>query len=213
MCYTNIRAMALRHGHVRCSQITSLAPADFYSVMIYMIGKTKQYGGKIVVPLLVFIHGFFFVFVAMYLVGTTRLGSSSFDTEYIGPMLIIISLTWMPFVILPQVFAQYWALRKMPNYGALCPRSICLQAIVMAVMAIRLLFKFGVNMPDISGQEDTGFFQRVSSILQLWYGRDFIANNYLLWIAGAGIVYLRTRSSKSKTSETGKEVELEVLLA
>lgn len=180
------------------------------SVATYMIGRSKQIGGKVIIPLLLLIHAFVFVFLAWVIVNSPRDHSSSSTNSTIGAILIILDLSSTWFTLLLQFCAQYWELRKMIDYGALSPRSCCMQAAVMAAMAIRLFIKFGFSFEGVPEAKDLGFFWWVFANVQWFYVRGFASFNLLLWVGGAAITYFATRGSKK--AATKENIELGVVL-
>lgn len=180
------------------------------SVATYMIGRSKQIGGKVIIPLLLLIHAFVFVFLAWVIVNSPRDHSSSSTNSTIGAILIILDLSSTWFTLLLQFCAQYWELRKMIDYGALSPRSCCMQAAVMAAMAIRLFIKFGFSFEGVPEAKDLGFFWWVFANFQWFYVRGFASFNLLLWVGGAAITYFATRGSKK--AATKENIELGVVL-
>lgn len=179
-------------------------------MIIYVIGRSKEVGGKLIVPFLVLIHAFFFVVIAWDIVRHPRDFSLSIGTSFLEGVLAHFALFSMPLILLLQPIAQYWELRKMPDYGALSPRSICMQAIVMAVIAMRMFIKFEFAFRGPENKKG-GFWFRVLMTLFYWYFQAFESWNCLLWIGGVGLVHLATRSTKTGT--VGREMELGVFLA
>lgn len=174
-----------------------------------MIGRSKEVIGKLIVPALVLIHALFFVFAAWDVVRNPRDFSLSVGSGMVEGILVYLGVFSMPFILLLQTLAQYWELRKMTNYGALSPRSICLQVTILAIIAIRLFVKFGVHFPSLPN-DGGGTFWRAFLTLFSWYFHGFMSYSLLMWIGGAGLVYFSTRSSK--TDIVGQEVELGVFL-
>lgn len=177
------------------------------SVITYIIGRQRELGGKLFVPLLIVFHAFIFVFVAGYITMDT---SAAITYPFIAGMIAMLGVMTMPFIILLQIVAQHFELRKMSDYGALSPRSVCLQAIVMGVIAIRHFSKSGFTTFIKPGEAEMSFFGHIWDAFCRWYLGLFMPFNCLLWVAGVVIVYLGTRSSK--TGRAGPDVELGVFL-
>lgn len=177
------------------------------SVITYITGRQRELGGKLFVPLLIVFHAFIFVFVAGYITMDTY---AAITYPFIAGMIAMLGVMTMPFIILLQIVAQHFELRKMSDYGALSPRSICMQAIVMSVIAIRLFSKSGFTTLITPGGEDMSFLRHIWYVLARWYLELFMPFNCLLWVGGAAIVYFGTRSSK--TGRAGSDVEMAVFL-
>lgn len=173
------------------------------SAVIYTVDRHREDGSKCVVSFLASFHTFVFVLVAWMIVGRPK---DDMGTMIVGGFIGYIAVFSMPFIILLQIAAQYFELQKMTNYGVLSLQSVCMQAIVMAIIAIRLLIKTGFTFSSSSGKKESGFLTK----LLIWYFGGFISLNYLLWIGGAILVYFATRSSK--IGHHGRDVELGVLL-
>lgn len=180
------------------------------SVATYVIGRSKQIGGKVIIPLLLLIHAFVFVFLAWAIVNGPRDNSSSSTNSTIGAILVILDLSSTWFTLLLQFCAQYWELRKMSGYGALSLRSFCMQAAVMAAMAIRLFIALGFSFEGVPEAKDLGFFWWVFANVQWFYFRGFASFNLLLWVGGAVIIYFTTRATKRAV--TKENIELGVVL-
>jgi hypothetical protein len=180
------------------------------SVIFYTIGKSKEVGGKLIVPALVLIHAFFFVFVAWELINDPKDYSLSVGSSMIEGMIAYTAVLSMPFILLLQFCSQYWELRKMADYGALSPRSCCMQAAVMAIMALRLFIKMEFNFDNGPDREKLGFFWRALSTVLTSYFKGFLSFNCLLWISGAAIIYFATRASKTLMQK--ENVELGIVL-
>jgi hypothetical protein len=186
----------------------------FGSIAIYTTGKSKKLGGKFTVPSLVYMHAFFFVFVPLKVINEPEESSSYLDSQMIGALLVFLAVLSMPLILLLQFCAQYWELRKTIDYGALSPRSCCIQAAVMAIMALRHFIRMGVNFEDIYGWKTLSFvwallWGKLPNVLTI-YITGFLSINFVLWIGGAAIIYFATRASKTCTAE--KYVELGVVL-
>lgn len=184
------------------------------SVATYMIGRSKQIGGKVIIPILLFIHALIFVFLAWGVTGKSRDYSMVASSSMVAAMIFILDMQSTPFMLLSQFCAQYWELRKMSDYGALSLRSCCMQAVVMAAMAFRLFIRVGYSFEDVSegsdDVKDSGFFWWVLAYIQGLYLRGFMSFNLLLWVGGAAIIYFATRASKK--SVTKENIELGVVL-
>ena len=84
----------------------------------------------------------------------------------------------------------------MSDYGALSPRSCCMQAAVMVVMAFRLFIRVGYNLEDVSEGKVSGVFRWLLAYITGLYYRGFMSFNLLLWVGGAAIIYFATRASQ-----------------
>lgn len=174
------------------------------------MGRSKQVGGKLIVPVLVFIHAFFFVFVAWEVINEPKDFSLSVGTSIVEGLIGYLAVLSTPFILLLQFCAQYWELRKMSDYGALSPRSCCMQAAVMVMIALRLFIRMGFTFGGVPGGKDLGFFARaLANVLRFYFG-GFISFNFILWIVGAAIIYYATRASK--TGMARENVELGIVL-
>lgn len=176
------------------------------SVATYVMGRSKQIGGKVVIPILLLIHAFIFVFLAWEVLGKPVNYSMVADSTMVVAMITILNLQSTPFLLLFQFCAQYWELRKMSDYGTLSLRSCCMQAAVMAAMAFRLFIRVGYSFEGISDGNDLGFFWWIMGP----YLRGFMSFNLLLWVGGAAIIYFATRASKKGV--TKGNIELGVVL-
>lgn len=209
--------MALCHEPVGAAfKSTFLCWLTHGRVVIYVIGRQKEFGGKCVVPLLVIFHTFVFDLVAWDVVSHPRDVSLSMSTGIVEGFLAVVGVCSMPFIMVTQIVAQHFELRKMADYGALSVRSFCVQAIAMTCIAVRLLMKAGITFEPAAEQEEakrkdtSGFFARFFTALLRCYFTNFMASNCLLWAGGAVLVYFSTRSSK--ISRRGQDVELGVFL-
>lgn len=180
------------------------------SVAIYVIGRSKQIGGKVIIPVLLLIHAFFFVLITWGIVDNPRDYSMSVDSTMMEALIVYLVVSSTPFILLLQFCAQYWELRKMSDYGALSLRSCCMQAAVMAVIALRLFIKIGITFEGVPDWKDLGFFRWVlANVLRLYF-QGFMSFNFILWIGGAAIIYFATKSSK--TGMAKENIELGVVL-
>jgi hypothetical protein len=181
------------------------------------MGSSKRNCGKFSVPALVYMHALFFVFFAMKAINEPKGSGSHAESLMLQAALVYMAAFSMPLILLLQLCAQYWELRKMADYGALSPRSCCMQAAVMAIMALRLFIKMGSPFEDVSGGENLRnllgtliyALESLPDVLTI-YLKGFLSFNFVLWIGGAAIVYIATRASKTCTIE--KNVELGVVL-
>ena len=183
------------------------------SVVTYVIGRSKQIGGKVIIPILLFIHTLIFVLLAWGVTGESRDYSMVASSSMVAALIFVLDMQSTPFTLLFQFCAQYWELRKMSDYGALSPRSCCMQAAVMAAMAFRLFIRVGYSFEDFSEAlhgKDLGFFWWVLAYIQGLYYRGFMSFNLLLWVGGAAIIYFATRASKKGV--TKENIELGVVL-
>lgn len=177
----------------------------FNSILVYTIGRSKEVGGKIVVPALVLAHAFFFVFIPWTIVIDDHSSHSSLS-QLIGVVTIYLVVLSTPLIMLVQICAQWWELRKMSDFGALNLRSCCMQAAVMAAMALRLFFTTGFTFDDGYDMKNEAFSSQVIIVLVRSYFGGFMSYNFIMWIGGAGVVYLATRGSK--TGMVTEKVEL-----
>jgi hypothetical protein len=180
------------------------------SIAVYVIGKSKEVGGKLVVPVLVLIHAFFFVFVAWDVANDPKDLSMSVGSSLVAAILSNLLVLSTPVALLLQICAQYSELRETSDYGALNLRSFSMQAVVMTVTAVRLFIKTGPTLFAATENDGQGIFARVMLTILRGYFGGFMSFNYILWTAGAVGIYFATRSSKTDT--TGARVELGVFL-
>lgn len=123
----------------------------------------------------------------------------------LGMLVFIAALFSAPFVLVGQPWAQWYELRQRRDFGALSVRSMGLQAAVMGAMAIRLMVHFGwPGWAMLFASE-----LRLGEKFAVWLQWHFMEVHYLLWVAGAVTVWLKTRANKSKD---GENVELGSLL-
>lgn len=93
-------------------------------IVIYVIGRSKEVGGKLVVPTLVLVHAFTFVYIGWEVAGDT----SSLQAGFAGAFLLAITILLTPFTLLLQIYAQGRELRKIGGFGALSfPPFLCKQ--------------------------------------------------------------------------------------
>lgn len=168
--------------------------------MTYVVGHQRG-EGKCLVPLIVFFHA---AFLLLFCQGSLVTRDSM--TSGISTMLVFIAALFSaPFVLVGQPYAQWYELRKMRDFGALSVRSTCLQAAVMAAMAVRLFVHFGWPGWAMLFTSELGVGEKCA----VWLQRHFIEVHYLVWVAGAVTVWLKTRTNKSKA---GENVELGIFL-
>lgn len=80
----------------------------------------------------------------------------------------------------------------------------------MTAVALRLFIKTGFAFLRVAEDEDQGILVRaLLTILRCYFG-GFMSFNYIMWAAGAALVYFAT--SSNKTGITGERVELGVFL-
>lgn len=182
-----------------------------------MMGSSKQVGGKFIVPALVYMHAFFFVFFALKAINEPKGSGSYAESMVLQASIAYMAVLSMPLILLLQLCAQYWELRKMADYGALSPRSCCMQAAVMSIMALRLFIRTGSISDDVAGGENLRLLlgtlnyvlETIPNVLVIYF-ICFLSLNFVLWVGGAAIVYIATRASKTCMVE--KNVELGVVL-
>lgn len=115
-----------------------------------------------------------------------------------------------PLILLLQFCAQYWELRKLDHFGALSLRSFGMQGAVMTVVALRLFIKTGFTTFEVAKDDGQGIFARALVTILRCYFDGFMSFNYILWTAGAALVYFATRFNKA--GDSSERVELGVFL-
>lgn len=155
-------------------------------------------GGKLVVPVLVSLHALFFVFIAWDVASDPRDFSLSIGTSFLAGMISYLLVLSTPMVLLLQIGAQYYELRRMNDFGVLSLRSFSMQGAVMMVVALRLFIKTGLDFLVVAEDDGQGMFVRILLTPLRWYFGGFMSFNYILWAAGATLVYLTTKSSKTE---------------
>jgi hypothetical protein len=173
-------------------------------IVIYVIGRSKEVGGKIIVPTLVLIHAFTFVYIGWEVAGDT----SSFQASFAGGFLPAITILLTPFTLLLQIYVQGRELRKMGDFGALSFLSFFMQAAVMAMIALRDFIILWTVYPGWADDGSGNFFLRCLANLLSFYIWFFVPVSYLIWTGGALMVYSMTRTGRMGTA--GGNVELGV---
>jgi hypothetical protein len=183
------------------------------SVAIYVIGRSKEVGGKLCTPVLVLIHAFFSAFMALSVTESRHSLAAAFAWGLVAVMHYTIS----PLSLIMQVVSQYRELRKKDDLGALSLRSFALQAAVMFVLALRLVIKFGW-WPFLDHSKDevspdawdkAATWKIVLVYVAAFWQLDHVSWNYFCWVGGAVLVWWKTVYRRDLR---GRDVELEGLL-
>lgn len=175
------------------------------SIAIYVIGRSKEVGGKFVVPALVLVHAFFSVFVGWAVSEDPRQNLAKYIEQGVLAMTLV-PLT--PLVVLLQMLFQYWEMRKRDDLGALSLRSFCLQAGVMMMLTLRFIVRVAPPPWYDSRFGDTQPEDFVARILW-WFQWYLLSCNSLGWVVGACTVWFLTVRGRERK---GKGVELGVFL-
>jgi hypothetical protein len=173
-------------------------------IVIYVIGRSKEVGGKLVVPTLVLVHVFMFVYIGWEAAGDT----SSLQAGFAGAFLLAITVVVTPFTILSQIYAQGRELRKMRDFGALSFPSFSMQAAVMTMIALRHFIVLWTVYPGWVDDASYNLFLRCLANLLAFYIWFFVPVSYFIWAGGALMVYFITRTGRMRT--VGGIVELGV---
>lgn len=173
-------------------------------IVIYVVGRSREAGGKLVVPALVLIHAFLFVYGGWEIVNET----SNLQAGFARGFMLVIATMLTPFTILLQIFAQHREMRKMQNFGALSFPSFCMQAAVMAMIAPRHFVKLGTLYPGWVDDAGGNIFSRCLLNLLGAYTWFFAPVSYFIRTGGAVLVYFLTGTGRMGTAR--KNVELGV---
>ena len=165
-------------------------------IVIYVIGRSKEVGGKLVVPTLVLVHVFMFVYIGWEAAGDT----SSLQAGFAGAFLLAITVVVTPFTILSQIYAQVRELRKMRDFGALSFPSFSMQAAVMTMIALRHFIVLWTVYPGWVDYASYNLFLRCLANLLAFYIWFFVPVSYSIWTGGALMVYFTTRTGKMGTA-------------
>lgn len=122
--------------------------------------------------------------------------------------MLVIAILSTPFTILLQIYAQGRELRKMRDFGALSLRSFCMQAAVMAMIALRHSIILWTVYPGWDEDAGDNIFVRCLANLLGFYGWFFVPVSYFVWTGGALMVFFMTRTGRMGTA--GGNVELGV---
>jgi hypothetical protein len=122
--------------------------------------------------------------------------------------MLVITILLTPFTMLSQIYAQDRELRKMGDFGALSLQSFCMQAAVMAMIALRHFIILWTVYPGwVDDAGDNNFMRCLANLLAfyIWF---FVPVSYFIWTGGALMVFFMTRTGRMGTA--GGNLELGV---
>lgn len=192
------------------NELTLMPP----SVAIYVIGRSKGLRGKLCTTVLVLIHAFFSALVASLI---TDARHNSLMGALVEGIVMMMHYIISPLALTMQIMSQYRELQRKDNLGALSLRSFALQAAVMFVLALRLIFKLG-GWPSLDHSkhnnstyvwEDAAMWKFVLGYALAMWQMDHVSWNYICWVGGAVFVWYKTVYPRDLK---GRGVELEGLL-